>query len=90
MAPWVRTYYSIRYRCNSSNAANYHKYGGCGIKALITKDELEELWEVCDADRLNNPSIDRINSKGNYTFKNCQYIELSENSRKGGKKRKRK
>jgi len=75
--PWVRTYYAIRQRCSDKSNPTY---GGRGIKAIISKDELAELWEVCEANKMDKPSIDRIDNDGDYTFRNCQYVELWENA----------
>ena len=79
---WVRTFYAIRQRCNNPNYYGYHRYGGRGIQCHITKDELMILWFRYGADKMNNPSIDRINNDGDYTFENCQYIENRENPKK--------
>lgn len=54
-----------------------------GRECTLTASEAEELWEVCGAERLAHPSIDRIDPKKGYTFGNCRFIEKSENSRLG-------
>lgn len=82
---WVKTYYRILDRCNYKKGISYHKYGGKGVKCLITKDELKYLWFRDKAMDMKRPSIDRIDSCGNYELSNCRYMELSENSRRGGK-----
>ena len=33
---------------------------------------------------MKRPSIDRKNSKKDYTLQNCRFLELSENARLGG------
>lgn len=58
---------------------NNKYYGGKGIKVLITKDELIEIWKRDKACSMQKPSIDRINSNGNYEYSNCRFIEFSEN-----------
>ena len=75
--PWIRTYYYIRQRCNNPKRRGY---GAKGIKCLITKEELEELWVTCEADRMDRPTIDRINNNKHYTFENCRYVELKLNA----------
>jgi len=78
--PWVLTYFAISTRCRNKmpNCTHFER----GIKCLITKDELKSLWFRDKAYELKKPSIDRINEEGNYAYDNCQYIEMSENSRK--------
>ena len=80
--PWIYVYQDIKRRCENKNRKDYTRYGGKGIKCLITKIELKILWFRDEAYTMEKPSIDRKNSKKNYTFDNCQFIELSENSRK--------
>jgi len=80
--PWKRQYYDLRNRCNNPNNERYHRYGGRGIKSLITKDELKQLWFRDKAYLMDKPSIDRINNDGNYEFNNCRFIEMKENSSK--------
>ena len=80
--PFVRIFNSIRQRCENPKIKLYKHYGAKGIKNLITKAELKQLWERDEADSMRRPSIDRIDSKGNYELKNCRFIELSENCRR--------
>lgn len=74
--PWVKTMSHIRARVGKIS-------GYENIKNMITVKELKTIWLRDKAYLMEKPSIDRINSKGDYTFTNCQYIELSENCRKG-------
>lgn len=80
--PWKYTLSSIKQRCENQKHKRYKDYGGRGIKCLITLTELKELWFRDKACLMNKPSIDRINNDGDYTFSNCQYIELKINSGK--------
>lgn len=82
--PWVKTHYGIIGRCNNPKS-NYHKNE---IKCLISRNQLKELWFRDRAYEMYKPSIDRINSKGNYIMSNCRYIEHSENARLGSLGRK--
>ena len=42
-------------------------------------NDLRYLWFRDKAYLMKRPSIDRRDSKGDYTLKNCGYLELSEN-----------
>lgn len=77
--PWLRFYKHIERRCNSVKHISYPDYGGRGIKNLLTKEDVKILWFLDEAYDLKRPSIDRIDSDGNYTIENCRFIELSEN-----------
>lgn len=74
-------------RCYSPAFHNYSYYGGRGIQCLLTLDELRRLWFRDKADLMDRPSLDRIDSDGNYTFDNCRFIELIENVRKAAVQR---
>ena len=84
--PWMKSLIYIRARCNNPNKQWYELYGGRGIKCAITGKELKELWFRDKAYEMKKPSIDRINTNGNYSLENCQYLELKINSGKEGYK----
>lgn len=73
-------------RCVKMTAPHSKYYGMKGIKLLLTREQLRELWFRDNAISMKKPSIDRIDSNGHYEFSNCQFIEQSENSRKTHKK----
>ncbi|HJS82826.1 MAG TPA: hypothetical protein VJ742_08345, partial [Nitrososphaera sp.] len=73
---------TIKQRCSNPNISSYKYYGAKGIKCLINKDEIVRLWFRDKAFKMKKPSIDRKTSKHNYSFKNCRFIELSDNIRK--------
>lgn len=77
--PWYMTLCAIRQRCNYKKNCNYQYYGGKGVKCLLTIKDIKSLWRRDKAFNLKKPSIDRINSKGDYTLTNCRFIEHSEN-----------
>jgi len=82
-SPWIITLHDIKQRCSNFNNVHWHRYGGRGIKCFLTIEKLKKLWFRDKAFNMVRPSIDRINNDGNYCLKNCRYIELSENARKG-------
>lgn len=75
MERWVKAYHSIRHRCKDKNTC----YAKAGIITSLTKDNLKYLWERDRADLMVKPSIDRIDTYGDYTLENCRYIELKDN-----------
>lgn len=72
--PWVLTYISARSRCAKYGC--YYKYG---IKFFMTVDDFKFLWFRDKAYLMNKPSVDRIDSKKDYTLDNCRYLEFYEN-----------
>ena len=78
---WTQAYNNIRQRCTNPKASKYKNYGGKGIKCLTNSKELKELFERDNAHLLNQPSIDRIKSDGDYEKSNMRWIEFSENRR---------
>ena len=77
--PWHRTYHLIKARCNNPKSSNFRYYGGRGIRCLISKEEVKSLWIRDSAKLMEKPSIDRINNDDHYIYKNCRFIELSDN-----------
>jgi len=80
---------NARQRCTNPNTRSYKDYGARGIKCFLTIDEMVELWFLDEAWLMKRPSIDRINNDGNYTFLNCRFIELSQNTIRAHKGAKR-
>jgi len=64
--PWKRALAGLKQRCNNKNKDCYHRYGEWGIKCLITKEELKEIWFRDKAWLLKIPTLDRENNNGNY------------------------
>jgi len=77
--PWYTSYRKLKERCNNFKSDNYRYYGGRGIKSLITLKEIKTLWFRDKAYLLKRPSIERKNSSKDYTFENCEFIEMGEN-----------
>lgn len=66
---------------------NYPYYGGKGIECNLTGLEIRKIWFRDKAYKLKHPSIDRINSGGNYDISNCRFIEMAENASRACKSR---
>lgn len=79
--PWLRHFFSAKARCINPNNDHYNSYGSRGIKFLLTKEEIKELWFRDEAYNLKQASIDRKDNDGNYELSNCQFIEMEENSK---------
>lgn len=79
--PWVRFLGGIKYRCGD---LSNHLYGGAGIKALLSEGDIKRLWLRDKAFKMKQPSIDRLDSSGNYEYRNCRFLEMPENA---GRKR---
>lgn len=82
LAPWIHLLVDIKTRCNNPKNKKFYRYGGRGIKCLLTSEEIKSLWFRDRAYELIMPSIDRLENDGNYEFSNCRFIERSENSLK--------
>lgn len=78
--PWLSHLTDANTRCNNPKFIRYYRYGGRGIKCLLTKDEIRELYIRDKAHLLKTPSLDRIDNDGNYTFDNCRFIEKIKNT----------
>lgn len=81
--PWVKHLTKARSRCNNPKSVSYKNYGAKGIKCLLTIQDMKWLWVRDKAFDLIKPSLDRINSKEDYSYDNCRFIELSENIAQG-------
>lgn len=75
----LTVWHNIDSRCNEPTTNEYERYGGRGIKNLITVLEIETLWIRDGASSMKKPSIDRRDNDGHYTFENCRFIEFTQN-----------
>jgi hypothetical protein len=76
--PWCKTFIRIVTRCSIDKKSSY--FGR--VKNFLTREDLKKLWFRDKAWLLLRPSIDRINTTGNYELSNCRYIELDKNRRR--------
>lgn len=79
--PWVRLVEWARRRCKDERSKWFPYYGAKGITCDLTAKQLEQVWIQCGADKLRRPSLDRIDSSGNYTVGNVRIIEWKDNAR---------
>lgn len=77
-----QTLANINYRCTNKRDRHYQSYGGRGIKNFLTLDDLYFLWERDGATGMEQPSIDRKETSGDYTRENCRFIEMDVNRRR--------
>jgi hypothetical protein len=80
--PWYYIWQGARQRCSNPKHPAYHRYGGRGIKFLLSRADMSFLWNRDEAWKLSKPSIDRRNNDGDYVLSNCAFIEKSDNTRK--------
>jgi len=72
---------SMHDRCRNPNCPGFKFYGARGIKVCKAWQTFEPFrdWALAHGYK-EGLSIDRINSTGNYTPSNCQWLTRSENS----------
>lgn len=80
--PWYDNWQNAKQRCSNPKVLRYSRYGGRGIKCLLSKADMIYLWTRDRADLLISPSLDRIDNDGNYTLENCRFIEKVDNAKK--------
>ncbi|KKL12334.1 hypothetical protein LCGC14_2536800 [marine sediment metagenome] len=78
--PWYSHCNGAKQRCINPNLHDYFRYGGKGLKFLMTPDDFEYIWFRDKAHLLKRPSIDRIDDSGNYELSNCRFIENTLNN----------
>lgn len=83
-SPEYYVWYSMRQRCSNPNNIGYKTYGAKGIKVCKRWDN---SFKKFYKDMGNRPTpkhtLDRINSKKNYTPKNCRWatMKVQQNNR---------
>ena len=73
----------MKTRCHDFNCKDYKYYGARGIKVDFSWYNYTTFrgWALANGYQ-ENLTIDRINHKGNYEPSNCQWLTMSENSKK--------
>lgn len=96
----MRAHRNMRSRTFGIQARKAHLYSH--IQAVVSRDDfyawskadpsfsaLWSQWVASGHDRKLTPSVDRIDSGGDYVLDNMQWVTHSENSRRGGASKKR-
>ena len=78
--PWLIYFRYAWSRCTSPKSPIYYRYGGKGIKMLLTKEQIKEIWFRDKAFDMKNPSLDRIDNNGDYTIENSRFIPFGVNA----------
>lgn len=81
------TWLAMKKRCYYSKDVCFNRYGGRGIIICLEwKNNYNafKFWAILN-DYQDDLTIDHIDNDGNYEPNNCQFLTLSENSRKRGK-----
>lgn len=74
----------MKSRCGNTKVPCWKRYGGRGIKVCdewINDFAAFRTWALANGYK-TGLTIDRIDNDGNYTPENCQWLTLSENSKK--------
>lgn len=79
--PLYNTWKKMRDRCNNPNAHNYANYGGRGIKICKRWNSFEQFAKDLGVKPSPNHTLDRIDSDGDYTPKNCRWATKTEQNR---------
>lgn len=95
----MRKYRNMTSRITGIQKKKFHLYAG---KELLSREDFykwslenKDFWELYNTwiesgyDRKLTPTVDRINSESGYTLDNMEWITHSENSRRGGKSKKK-
>lgn len=89
--PLYRKLTIMKRRCYDIKNNRYNSYGAKGIK--ICEEWLKDIWTFIDwgikTGWKKGMTIDRIDPKGHYEPNNCQWLSVSENSKKANKERKK-
>ena len=70
---------NIVQRCEDPRDKKYSYYGGKGVRNFLTIFDLVKLWHRDRAAHMRHPSIDRLDSNGDYTIQNSRFIEMETN-----------
>lgn len=75
-----KTWQAMKYRCDKSSSKDYSHYGGRGIKYTSEWSNFSAFLKDM-GDRPDGHTLDRIDSDGNYTLKNCRWATYKTQTR---------
>lgn len=84
--PWVKFLYAIRQRCSDTNHVSYLSLGGQGIRCLLSKEEIKDLWFRDKAYDMQTPRLVRIHNNQDFTLDNCKFVNTAGFGSRGGTK----
>jgi predicted DNA-binding protein YlxM (UPF0122 family) len=71
-------YYCLKQRCANPRNKSFKYYGGRGITYPKKWDSFFGFWDDMKDGYRDDLTIDRINTDGNYSKKNCRWITMTE------------
>lgn len=77
--PWYESWRCAWRRCHDKEHKSYGRYGGRGIKFLLTKEQCSFMWIRDRAFDMEKPRLDRKDVDKNYHITNCRFIPDAEN-----------
>lgn len=85
--PTYQSWNAMKQRCTNPNNASYRNYGGRGIKFVRRWQKFENFLADMGEKPGRGWAIDRKNSDGPYSKRNCQWLSASDNTRKAHNRR---
>ncbi len=76
-SPTYNSWAGMKQRCNDPNATSYPRYGALGITVCARWMKFENFLADMGV-RPESKTLDRKDTKGNYTPENCKWSTLSE------------
>lgn len=85
--PEFRSFEAMKKRCNNKNSEHYPRYGGRGIKVLLTS--WHDIVDAIGPWPGKGYSIDRIDNDGYYEASNIRWATMLEQNRNRNNKNRR-
>lgn len=82
--PWS-IWSDMRRRCDTPSRDSYKYYGGIGISYCEDWENFEAFWRDMGPTYEDSLSLDRKDHTKDYTKENCQWVEVSEQSKNKGR-----